>query len=86
MDQPPEATKQDPAEEPQEEETKPRRFHWDNGLWFRARRTNFRVKIGGQAQIGTTGFASDGSQPVELEGDVEWRRGRAYAQGSFRKR
>lgn len=28
VDQPPEATKQDPAEEPQEEETKPRRFHF----------------------------------------------------------
>ncbi len=44
------------------------------------------MKIGGQAQIDTTGFASDGSQPVELEGDVEWRRARAYALGSFRKR
>jgi hypothetical protein len=42
----------------------------DNGLWFRPLRTNFRLKIGGQAQIDTSGFASDGSQAVELEGDV----------------
>ncbi len=85
VDQLPEATKQDPAEEPQEE-TNPPRFYWDNGLWFRAQRTDFRVQIGGQAQIDTTRFASDGSQPVEIEGDVEWRRARAYALGSFRKR
>ena len=76
--EPQQATKQETAEE-QEEEKKPPRFYWDNGLWFRARRANFRVKIGGQAQNDTAGFASNGTQPVELEGGVEWRRARVYA-------
>jgi phosphate-selective porin OprO/OprP len=44
------------------------------------------MKIGGQAQNDTAGFASDGTQPVELERGVEWRRARLYALGTFRKR
>ncbi len=77
--------KQKTAEEQQEEE-KPPRVYWDNGLWFRARRANFRLKIGGQAQNDTAAFASGGSQPVELDGGVEWRRVRAYSLGSFAQR
>jgi phosphate-selective porin OprO/OprP len=84
--EPQQVTKQETAEEQQEEEKKPPRFYWDNGLWFRARRANFRVKIGGQAQNDTAGFASNGTQPVELEGGVEWRRARVYALGSFARR
>ena len=70
----------------EQEEPAPPRVYWDGGLRFRARHRRFRMKIGGQAQIDTTGFASEGSQPVVLRGDVEWRRARAYAQGSFGRR
>ena len=45
-----------------------------------------RLKIGVQAQNDTAGFVSDGTQPVELEGGVEWRRARLYALGTIRKR
>ncbi len=77
--------KQETAEEEQEEK-KPPRIYWDNGLWFRPRRTNFRMKVGGQAQNDTAGFASHGTQPATLDGGVEWRRARAYALGSFGRR
>jgi len=70
----------------QEEDKKPRRFYWENGLWIRARRADFRMKIGTQVQNDTAGFVSDDSQPVELDGGVEWRRARLYALGSFAKR
>ncbi len=83
--EPQQATKQETAEEEQEEK-KPPRIYWDNGLWFRPRRTNFRMKVGGQAQNDTAGFASDGTQPVTLDGGVEWRRARVYALGSFGRR
>ena len=78
--------KQKTAEEQQEEE-KPPRVYWDNGLWFRARRANFRLKIGGQAQNDTAAFASGGSQPVELDGAwsggvcVRMRWGRSLSTG-----
>lgn len=56
-----EAEPQQETAEEQEEEKKPPRFYWDNGLWFRARRADFRVKIAGQAQNDTAGFASGGT-------------------------
>ena len=84
----PSTAQEDQRLEPQEpqEDDKPHRFYWDNGLWFRARRADFRVKIGTQVQNDTAGFVSDDSQPVELDGGVEWRRARLYALGSFAKR
>ncbi len=81
-----EAEPQQVSAEEQLEEQKPPRVYWDNGLWFRARRANFRMKIGVQAQNDTAAFASGGTQPVELDGGVEWRRARAYALGSFGQR
>ncbi len=83
--EPQQGVKQETVEEQQEEE-KPPRFYWDDGLWFRPRHTNFRVKIGGQAQNDTAGFVSNGTQPVELENGVEWRRARVYALGTFGRR
>jgi phosphate-selective porin OprO/OprP len=67
-----------------ESQPKPRRISWDNGLWIDG--LFGRLKIGGQAQNDTAGFVSDGTQPVELEGGVEWRRARLYAFGTIRKR
>ena len=68
------------------EEPSPPRIYWDSGAMFRPRQGNFRMKVGGQAQIDTAGFVSDGSQPVALENGVEWRRARIYALGSFARR
>lgn len=51
-----EAAPQQGTAEEQEEEKKPPRFYWDNGLWFRARRAEFRVKTGEQAQNDTAGL------------------------------
>jgi len=70
----------------EEQEESPPRIYWDNGLWFRAQRLDYRVKIGTQVQNDTAGFASDESPPVELNDGVEWRRARVYALGSFAKR
>ncbi len=70
-------------EDEKDEEKKPPRFHWDNGLWFQARHGKLRMKIGGQLQNDTAGFAGGGPQPVELEGGVEWRRARLYTLGWF---
>jgi phosphate-selective porin OprO/OprP len=69
-----------------EEEEKPPRVYWDSGLWFRPHYTNFRMKIGGQAQIDTAGLASNDTQPVEFDASVEWRRARIYTLGSFGRR
>ena len=54
--------KQETAEEQQEEEGPPR-VYWDNGLWFRARRANFMLKIGGQAQ-------NDKRSAIDIDIDV----------------
>jgi phosphate-selective porin len=45
-----------------------------------------RMKIGGQAQNDTAGFVAEGTQPVEIENGVEWRRARVYALGTIGKR
>jgi phosphate-selective porin OprO/OprP len=68
-----------------QEEKKPPRVSWDNGLWFRPRHTSFEMKTGGQAQLDSAGFVSNDTQPVELAGGVEWRRARIYVQGSFQR-
>ena len=74
------------VEDEKDEEKKPPRFHWDNGLWFQARHGKLRMKIGTQLQNDTAGFAGAGTQPVELEGGVEWRRARLYTLGWFGRR
>ena len=78
-----EPEKQEPAqgEDEKEDERKPPRFHWDYGLWFQARHGKLRMKVGTQLQNDTAGFAGGDSQPVELEGGVEWRRVRLYTLG-----
>ncbi len=45
-----------------------------------------QVKVGGQAQNDTANFAGGGDRAGELEGGVEWRRVRLYAQGPFLRR
>ena len=84
-----ETTREEPASAEataDEEEEKPPRAYWDNGLWFRPRYSNFRMKIGGQAQIDTAGFASNDTVPVEFDQSIEWRRARVYTLGSFGRR
>ena len=76
----------EPSKQESAEEEEDRRVFWDEGLRIHPERTNFRMKIGGQAQNDTTGFVSDGTQPVELGDGVEWRRVRVYAEGSFLRR
>jgi phosphate-selective porin OprO/OprP len=71
-----------------EEEADPesRRVYWDDGLWVRGWSGKMRMMIGGQAQNDTAGFVADGTQPVEIENGVEWRRARVYALGTIGKR
>ncbi len=65
----------------EEEET--RSVHWDDGLWFTKAR--FRLKVGGQAQLDAAGFLG-GEEEDDLENDVQWRRARLYASGTFFER
>jgi len=64
-------------------EAETRLVYWEDGLRLRTRKLRFRAKIGGQAQNDSARFHADGSQPVELDGGVEWRRARLYMSGSF---
>ena len=69
-----------------EEEAESRRVYWDDGLWIENLFGDGRLKIGGQVQNDTAGFVSDGTQPVEIENGVEWRRARVYALGTIGER
>ena len=71
-----------------EEEAEPESSHvyWDDGLWVLGWYGKMRMKIGGQAQNDTAGFVANGTQPVEIQNGVEWRRARVYALGTFGKR
>ena len=63
-------------------EEKTRRIYWDDGLQFVSATGLFRVKLGGQAQIDTAGFA--GVDDTEgFENGIEWRRARLYTLGEI---
>jgi phosphate-selective porin OprO/OprP len=57
-----------------------RRWYWDDGAWLTA--PNLKLKIGGQGQLDTAGFAGEDAP----ESGVEWRRARIYADLQVRKR
>ncbi len=73
------------SETQEDEEDRPR-IYWSEGLWFEPRRLNMQIKVGGQAQNDSVGFAGGGDRGEELEDGVEWRRVRLYAQGPFLRR
>ncbi len=64
-------------------------FRWDDGLHFTGPGARWKIKLGGAGEIDTTGFSRD--EPVDtalgdLEGGVQWRRARLYAEGLFKER
>ncbi len=64
-------------------------FHWDDGLHFTGPGARLKIKFGGAGEIDTTGFSRD--EPLDtalgdLEGGVQWRRARLYAEGLFKER
>ena len=75
-----------PPEEEEEAEPGSSHVYWDDGLWILGWYGKMRMKIGGQAQNDTAGFVANGTQPVEIENGVEWRRARVYALGTLGQR
>jgi phosphate-selective porin OprO/OprP len=83
----------DDAAEPEDDEVEltgfakinPLRVHWDNGLHIEGKWDYLHVKIAGDVQNDTAGFLNTESVEdylgTEIEGGVEWRRARAYAEG-----
>ena len=71
------ASGQTPSDPPE------RRWRWDDGAWFTT--PNLELKIGGQAQLDTAGFASEQDE-LALDGGVDWRRARIYADLHLKKR
>jgi phosphate-selective porin OprO/OprP len=65
------------------------KVYWDAGLHLRGPGDSFRIKIGGDAQNDTAGFADVDSAQAEIgapvAADVQWRRARVYAAGAVRK-
>ncbi len=64
-------------------------FRWDDGLHFTGPGARWKIKLGGAGEIDTTGFSRD--EPLDtalgdLEGGVQWRRARLYAEGLFEER
>ncbi len=84
-DESPSGEPQEEQEQPEEEKPKPG-FYWDRGLHFRGPTGWLQFKVGGVVQNDTTGFISN--EDVEtalgsLDSGVQWRRARAYIQGTF---
>ena len=64
-------------------------FHWDDGLHFTGPGGRWKIKLGGAGHIDTTGFSRDEARDTalgNLEGGVQWRRARLYAEGLFKER
>jgi hypothetical protein len=85
-----EAPEQQPERQEEEKaKKKPFTMHWDNGLYISGLWENVRVKIGGDIQNDTAGFANTDSAAAlldtEIKGGVEWRRVRAYIEGAIHK-
>jgi phosphate-selective porin OprO/OprP len=80
---------QDRPDEEQEGEHKIFEVHWDGGLHLAGPWENLRIKIGGDLQNDTAGFANvESAQAVidaPIEGGVQWRRARVYAAGSVQR-
>ncbi len=79
----------EPKDEEDEERKKPFEVYWDEGLHISGLWENVRMKIGGDIQNDTAGFANTDSAAAlldtEIEGGVEWRRVRGYIEGAAHK-
>ncbi len=76
-------------DEEEEEEKKPFDMYWDEGLYISGLWENVRVKIGGDIQNDTAGFANTDSAAAlldtDIDGGVEWRRVRGYIEGAIHR-
>ena len=89
----PEPASEDAGEPPDDDEVEqtgiakinPLKVHWDAGLHVEGKWDNLHVRIGGDLQNDTAGFINTQSAEdylaTEIQGGVQWRRARAYAEG-----
>ena len=73
-------------EEKKEDKEKKRFIYWDEGLHIIGLKHLSAMKIGGSVQNDSAGFANSKDVDTTLgspDGDVEWRRARLYASGTF---
>ncbi len=84
-----EVTRDEPDEDdddrPGLQKLNPLTWHWENGLHISGKWDHLHMKIAGDLQNDTAGFvnteSAEGSLGGEINGGVEWRRARVYAEG-----
>jgi phosphate-selective porin OprO/OprP len=80
---------QERSGEKEGDEKKVLKVYWDSGLHLEGPWEDLRIKIGGDVQNDTAGFANVSSAEAAIgtpiDSDVQWRRARVYASGSVQR-